>query len=131
MKVLYCKKFEGGIMAISDNIKEVMAKIQQEHGTGSTPTGDEVRRKAYAAIMKGSNSNEWKDYMRLFAKNDAELAKLMPESQSGSGSGSGSGYNTDVGGRNLARVYLVGNGPCGAESPQGAPLDFGVGTVLD
>ena len=118
-------------MAISDNIKEVMAKIQQEHGTGSTPTGDEVRRKAYAAIMKGSNSNEWKDYMRLFAKNDAELAKLMPESQSGSGSGSGSGYNTDVGGRNLARVYLVGNGPCGAESPQGAPLDFGVGTVLD
>ena len=131
MKVLYFKKFEGEIMAISDNIKEVMAKIQQEHGTGSTPTGDEVRRKAYAAIMKGSNSNEWKDYMRLFAKNDAELAKLMPESQSGSGSGSGSGYNTDVGGRNLARVYLVGNGPCGAESPQGAPLDFGVGTVLD
>ncbi|HEX8399865.1 MAG TPA: hypothetical protein VF644_20715 [Pyrinomonadaceae bacterium] len=120
-------------MAISDNIKEVMAKIQQEHGTSSTPTGDEVRRKAYAAIMKGSNSNEWKDYMRLFAKNDAELAKLMPEpeSSSGSGSGSGSGYSTDAGRRNLARVYLAGNGPCGAESPQGAPLDFGVGTVLD
>lgn len=118
-------------MAISDNISEVMDKIQQEHGTGSTPTGDEVRRKAYAAIMKGANSNEWKDYMRLFAKNETELAKLMPESESGSGSGSGSGYNTDVGRRNLARVYLVGNGPCGADSVTGAPLDFGVGTVLD
>jgi hypothetical protein len=131
MKVLYFKKFEGEIMAISDNISEVMDKIQQEHGTGSTPTGDEVRRKAYAAIMKGANSNEWKDYMRLFAKNETELAKLMPESESGSGSGSGSGYNTDVGRRNLARVYLVGNGPCGADSVTGAPLDFGVGTVLD
>ena len=120
-------------MAISDNIREVMAKIQAEHGSGSTPTGDDVRKKAYAAIMKGANSNEWKDYMRLFAKNDTELAKLMPEAESSSGSGSysGSGYNNDLSRRNLARVYLLGNGPCGAESPNGAPLDFGVGTVLD
>ena len=120
-------------MAISDNIREVMDKIQQEHATGSTPTGDEVRRRAYAAIMKGANSIEWKDYMRLFAKNEAELAKLMPEreSSSGSGSGSGSGYDNEVSHRNLARVYLLGNGPCGSDSPTGAPLDFGVGTVLD
>ena len=120
-------------MAISDNIREVYEKIKKEYGTGKTPTGNKVRKKAYAAIMKGSNSNEWKDYMRLFAKNDTELAKLMPEpeSSSGSGSGSGSGYSTDAGRRNLARVYLLGNGPCGPESPTGAPLDFGVGTVLD
>ncbi|MDQ4123189.1 MAG: hypothetical protein M3209_17265 [Acidobacteriota bacterium] len=121
-------------MAISDNIKEVMEKIRQEHGTGSTPTGDEVRRRAYAAIMKGANSNEWKEYMRLFAKNEAELAKLMPEpeSNSGSGSGYGSGYNNnDAARRNLARVYLLGNGPCGGDSPTGAPLDFGVGNILD
>lgn len=116
-------------MAISDNIKEVMKKIKDEDGTGSTPTGDELRLKSYAAIMNGSNSNEWKEYMRLFAKNEDELAKLIP--QYDSNSGSGEAYNNDISSKNLACVYLVANGCCGAESPKGAPLDFGVGNVLD
>lgn len=114
-------------MAISDNIQEVIDKINAEHGTGSTPTGDEVRRKSYAAIMKGANSAEWRDYMQLFAKNDQELTKLMPEPDSASAQENFDGASL----RNLARVYLLGNGPCGADSPSGQPLNFGVGRILD
>lgn len=110
-------------MAISDNIKKVNDKVRAEVTAGKRTTGNKIRKKAMAAIMNGCNSEEWKDYMRLFAKSDDELAKLMPEPNPGN--------KKDIERRNLARVYLVGNGPCGADSPHGAPLDFGVWDTLD
>jgi hypothetical protein len=110
-------------MAISDNIREVYEKIKREYGTGKTPTGNKVRKKSVAAIMAGASSEEWKDYMKLFAKNEAELARLMPEPNPKN--------KRDIARRNLARAYLVGNGPCGADSVTGAPLDYGIGNVLD
>jgi hypothetical protein len=110
-------------MAISDNIKKIEEKIKGEYGGKQTPTGRELRVKAVAAIFAGANSEEWKDYMRLFADNEDELAKLMPESNLKE--------DPQIADRNLARAYLVGNGNCGAESPIGVSLSFGVGTKLD
>jgi hypothetical protein len=110
-------------MAISDNIREIQDKINNEFGSSNTPTGDELREKAVAAIFEGANSAEWNNYMQLFAKTDDELAKLMPEPNPNS--------DQEISDRNLARAYLVGNGNCGAESPSGAPLSFGIGTTLD
>jgi hypothetical protein len=110
-------------MAISNNIQEIEDKITNEFGSSNTPTGNEVREKAVAAIFEGANSKEWKNYMQLFAKTNDELAKLMPEPNPNS--------DREITGRNLARAYLVGNGNCGAESPSGTPLSFGIGTTLD
>lgn len=110
-------------MAISDNIKKMNDKIREEAKAGKRTTGNKIRKKAMAAIMDGCNSESWKDYMRLFAKDEYELAKLMPEPNPNN--------KKDIERRNLSRVYLVGNGPCGADSPSGSPLDFGIGTTLD
>ena len=110
-------------MAISNNIQEIEQKITSEFGSSNTPTGDEIREKAVAAIFQGADSKEWKNYMQLFAKTEDELAKLMPEPNPNN--------DSEIAGRNLARAYLVGNGNCGAESPLGAPLSFGIGATLD
>ena len=62
----------------------------------------------------------WEDYMKMFAKDGAELNRLQAEP------------NTDENfEKNLARSYLVGNGNCGAASPGGTEYLFGVTDTLD
>lgn len=107
-------------MAISDNILEVMKKIRVEKKNGSTATGDDLQLKAVAAITKGSSSNEWEQYMNIFANDASELAKLKVEDDA----------SADAAKRNLSRSYLVGNGNCGAETT-GYILYYGVEDNLD
>lgn len=61
--------------------------------------------------------------MQLFAKDETELAKLRPQANASE--------DNEIAAKNVARAYLVGNGNCGAESPMGMPLSFGVEDILD
>jgi hypothetical protein len=102
-------------MSIRTNIEEVMEKIKD----GDTTLGDTIRQKAVLAIMCGDGSSAWEDYMQMFSRSSEQLARLMPTD------------STDgVFEMDLARTYLVGNGPCGAITT-GLHLLDGVGDTLD
>jgi hypothetical protein len=104
-------------MAISDNIKEIADRIAQqvEEGDGSSSLGNDVMGKATLAILGGPA--DWIVYMRLFSKDEAELARLIPTD--------GSVDPT----RQQARAYLVSNGTCGTGT--GSRLLETVSTDLD
>jgi len=103
-------------MSIKGNIEEVMKEISGENGQA---VGDEVRMQSVAAIKAGSGSPEWEKYMSRFAKDEAQLARLLPTDDTVGN------YEMDV-----ARVYLLGNGTCGADTTGFHLLD-GVGDKLD
>jgi len=89
-------------MAISDNIQEKAEAIQNEiaaNPNGPFPIAAEVQDKATKAILGGIS--EWVNYMQLFAKSTADLARLIPTD----------GTNDAV--RQTARAYLAANGMCG------------------
>lgn len=92
-------------MAIDDNILEVRDKMRAERiafqndPATPTPVSDDVQSKATKAILGGVA--DYVTYMQLFAKNDAELARLIPTD----------GTTDEV--RQKARAYLVRNGMCG------------------
>jgi hypothetical protein len=122
-------------MSIRKNIERVMEKIQAENAqienseiqnAGSvdpaarmSETGKLVRRKAVAAIKSGEGTPAWEEYMKMFAEDDCELARLLP-----------SDATKDVFEMDVARTYLVGNGTCGAETT-GFHLIEGVEDTLD
>jgi hypothetical protein len=96
-------------MAISDNVREVSEKIDDEvnanppdaNGLRST-TAKEIHTLATNAILGGMQ--EWVAYMSKFAKTPEELARLIPIDGS-----------TDDKHRS-ARAYLVANGMCTDET---------------
>jgi hypothetical protein len=65
-----------------------------------TPISDEVQSKAVNAIL--GSITDYVDYMRLFAADEVELARLIPTD------------GTTEPERQLARAYLVRNGVCGS-----------------
>lgn len=102
-------------MSIRTNIEEVMKRIRE----GDKTLGESVRKQAVDAIKSGEATPEWKQYMSLFARDEVELARLMPTDDTKNV------YEMDV-----ARTYLVGNGTCGAETT-GFHLIQGVEDKLD
>ena len=107
-------------MSIRTNIEEVQTTVDQQRSSsgGDSPLANELQLKAVATILGGASA--WENYMKKFAKNSAELDRLRAEP------------NTDeFFERNLARSYLVGNGNCGAASPDGTEYLFGVTDTLD
>ena len=91
-------------MSISDNISEKIEAIHEERITIANPAkphpiADEVRTKARKAILGGAE--DWKAYVQLFAKNAAELARLIPTDGTG-----------DDEKKSTARAYLAANGMC-------------------
>jgi len=93
-------------VAISDNITRKMDEVEQEieareqDPQAPTPHTDELHAKALNAILGGSGSPQWEDYMNLFATNAQELARLIPTD------------GTTQPDREQARAYLVANGMC-------------------
>jgi hypothetical protein len=122
-------------MSIRANIEKVMGKIQAENAeienfeVGDadsvvarpriSETGKIVRQKAVAAIKSGEGSPAWEEYMKMFAADERELARLLPADAT-----------KDVFDMDVARTYLVGNGTCGAETT-GFHLIEGVDDKLD
>ena len=94
-------------MAISDNINDKAAKIHDEFldfqakKIAATPIATEVRTKSTEAIHQGSQSQAWVKYMKLFAKSEQELDRLIP----------GKEENPDPELQKV-RAYLVANGMC-------------------
>jgi hypothetical protein len=107
-------------MSIRTNIEEVQATVDQQRANsgGRSSLANELQEKAVATILGGAAA--WENYMNAFAKDEKELGRLRAEP------------NTDENfERNLARSYLVGNGNCGAASPDGTEYLFGVTDTLD
>ena len=102
-------------MSIKNNVEEVMRQIGSE---GGETIGDELRKQSVKAIKAGEGSKEWKEYMNRFAKDENQLARLLPTDDTQGD------YEMDV-----ARAYLVGNGVCGAETTRFHLLD-GIGDKL-
>lgn len=108
---------------ISDNINAKAAAIfkeAQDFEAGlinTTPIADDVMDKAREAIFHGRPSDQWTTYMSLFATNQAELDRLVPND----------GTTDTV--REKARVYLVANAICSMGT--GHNLANKVGNKLD
>jgi hypothetical protein len=106
---------------ISENIAAKALDIQNEAVAfeageiNATPIASEVRLKSTLAIIQGQPNTAWRDYMKLFAKTDDELNRLVNNDG-----------NTD---RQQARAYLVANGMCSMGT--GRRLINGVGNRLD
>ena len=103
-------------MSIRTNIEKIIKQVQE--AAPNTALGDEIRRKAVEAIRKGEDSKEWRAYMEMFAENEEQLARLIPTDDTKGV------YEMDV-----ARTYLLGNGPCGAQTVD--RLIYGVDDKLD
>lgn len=91
-------------MSISENISEKIEAIHEERITIGNPSkphpiADEVRTRAREAILGGAD--EWKMYVKLFAKTAQEMARLIPTD----------GTENDEK-MNTARAYLAANGMC-------------------
>ncbi len=92
-------------MAIDDNIQRIIDLMEaeavalQENPAAPTPVSTDVQSKAKAAIHGGVE--QYVAYMRIFATNDEELARLLPLE------------NPLDPNRQEARAYLVRNGTCG------------------
>lgn len=107
-------------MSIRENIEEVQTTVDQQRSSsgGNSPMANELQVKAVATIL--GDAAAWENYMKMFAKDSAELSRLQAEP------------NTDENfEKNLARSYLIGNGNCGAASPGGTEYLFGVTDTLD
>jgi len=84
-------------MKISEKIKAKADEIVAEIQAGANPgqKAKEVFDKSQAAIVNGGQSDQWKDYMRLFSEPE-DLAKLIPDGTE----------------KDKERAYLVSNGMC-------------------
>ena len=108
-------------MSIEKNIEDKQTAINAQRAasaTGDSAIANDLQVKATAAVQGGTT--EWDNYMKEFAKDSSEMARLQPEAG-----------GTPSSPRNLARAYLIGNGICGPASPQGSELSFTVGATLD
>jgi len=111
-------------MAISDNVREITEKIDNEANDLNTPLGpDGIRsdtaRKVHGLAMNAilGGMEDRVRYMMLYAKTIDELARLIPTD----------GSNSDE--QRSARAYLVANGMCTDETTP--HTDMGVGKALD
>lgn len=91
-------------MSISANIQAKIDELEAERlaiddDTKPHPKADEVRTKAMKAIL--GSAADWVIYMKLYAKDADELARLIPTDGSD---------NDEV--KNIARAYLAANGMC-------------------
>jgi len=109
-------------MAISDNVREMAEKIDDEVNTHPpdannlrSPTAREIHALATNAILGGMQ--DWVAYMTKFAKTPEELARLIPTDGT-----------TDDHYRS-ARAYLVANGMCTDETTP--HMQMRVGNDLD
>lgn len=103
-------------MTIRANIESIMQRVREEEdGTLAT----EIQTRAVRGIIGGEGSDDWRDYMNLFAETPGQLARLLPTDETAG--------NEEM---DLARTYLLGNGTCGAETT-GFQLIFGIDDKLD
>jgi hypothetical protein len=92
-------------MTIRNKVLAVKSKLLEEFISGDHTFSSDIQEKALAAINTPPGSPERREYMRMFAENDAQLKRLMAED----------GTDGDLA-MNRARSYLLADGPCGTET---------------
>ena len=93
-------------MTIRANILQVQNAMLNEIGKTKKPTCDKVQDLSLRAIDAGKGSEFWEEYMKLFVDpggNQQQLDRLMARD--------GTEGDEEM---NLARAYLVADGPCAA-----------------
>ncbi|MCY7375240.1 MAG: hypothetical protein LH472_04630 [Pyrinomonadaceae bacterium] len=108
-------------MSIRTNIEDKQTEIDEERAvspTGDSAIANDLQGRAAAAVR--GDEGAWDNYMKTFAKDSTEMARLQPDP---------AGVPNSP--QNLARAYLIGNGICGPASPGGTELSFTVGDTLD
>lgn len=89
-------------MTIEKRIKLVQAAVAVDKAKGDPlDLGEKVGKAAERAMLAGINSNEWKDYMSLFADSADELKRLTTNELDGEND-----YLPRM------RVYIVANAVC-------------------
>ena len=101
-------------MSIKNNLAKVHVAVVIDTFKGG-PFGAKLKASAIAAITKGLNSEEWKDYMKLFADNEQQLTRLTVEDPN------------EPSWFKESRAYIVSNAICGADTTgeTGANVDDG------
>jgi hypothetical protein len=88
-------------MKISDRLVKVQLAVLNNKVTGDGSYGREVGKAAMKAMMAGLGSEEWKNYMSLFADSSEQLKRLS---------------STELDGDDEwlphIRAYIVANGTC-------------------
>ena len=95
--------------SIFENAGKIHVAVVKDKETKKSDLALALSTLAVKAITKGPGSQEWKDYMSLFADNDEQL-RLLTEPKLGEGEGEAKEefYLTK------ARAYLVSNAVCAA-----------------
>lgn len=90
-------------MTIRANIKAIKKQMLNEVGETEKPVSTKISQMGLLAIDRGKGSPEWNAYMALFAdpNNPKQLARLQGQDDTGT-----------IEEMNLARAYLVADGPC-------------------
>lgn len=110
---------------IIDLVREKKARMEKQ-----TPEGiEEANANALlsiAAIIGGMQSPEWRTYMLQFVDKDGEGNEIDPRQLRRLMATDGTAGDPDL---DLHRVYMVSNGPCGPNSPDGLGFDFAVESI--
>jgi len=103
-------------MSILDNILKKRKELLEEDPTGQVAAL--LQEQSLAAILAGVNSEEWKTYMKNFASNPKQLARLTAQDET-----------KDDPYMRKAIAYLVSNAGCGAITPRGLANQLEDGTL--
>lgn len=87
-------------MKIFENLQRVAAAVAVDELAGGT-FGERVKNAGIAAVMGGISSQQWRDYMALFADNADQLRLLTTPDE------------TDPSYMAQSRAYIVTNSICG------------------
>lgn len=93
-------------MKIIDNIKKVRCGVVVDTYKGGTK-GFELKVAAIKAALGGVGSDDWRNYMTIFADNEAQLKRLTAKDAQ-----AGNPWVKET------SAYMVANGTCGGETPQ-------------
>lgn len=90
-------------MSIKDNLNKMHVAVVTDTFNGGN-LGSLLRATAVNALTNGRTSDEWKEYMTLFADNEEQLMRLTAEG------------DNDPGWFREQRAYIVSNAICGADT---------------
>lgn len=110
---------------IIDLVRDKKARMEKR-----TPEGiEEANQNAQlsiAAILGGIQSPAWRTYMLQFVDKDDAGNEIDPRQLRRLLATDDTAGDADL---DLRRVYLVSNGPCGPNSPDGLGFDFAVESI--
>jgi hypothetical protein len=95
-------------MKIMERVQYVKQVITDDFAANGT-LGSDMQLLGVKALLKGRNSTEWSDFMRIFADNKEQLARLTGDTAIDP--------QANEGWVKESSAYLVAGSPCGGMSP--------------